>query len=268
MENKIVVENLEVANIENMAELGNDKMKELYARATELTRQFNAKLQGNDLEGAMKLDLDIKSTVGEYTKESRLVCFEWLKNQENPMLTAIKMLDYPTIRVHDTKVGEDVKIPVREITESTKEIDLLDLHKYIGGDGIGADPSWMHYAQKMNQLMTAYACNQLGIDPTEVWDSYDMSQIARKIQMGETPTSNTQLLKVLTEVIQTMIGPDYRPVSKDVAYLKFVYGGKGKRALTLKCANHKAFRRILAEICHRIVCNKAYTVDFKKMKNK
>lgn len=267
----IRIEGLEdiVAGLEDV--LVNDEMRNLYKKACDLCDRYNIVILSDEKgsrEEEMKLDEDIRSVVGNYVGESRKVCFEWLKSQADPMLEAVKLMEYPTIRIHDTKVGEEIKIPHREIISVTKQIDLLDLHKYVGGAGIGKDPDWMHYAQKMNQLMTAYAATQLNVDPREIYNSYDMSQVAKKIELGATPTSNRQLLTVLGEVIATMIGPDYKPKSYDVAYLKFVYGGKGRKALTLRCSNHKAFRKILMDICHRIVFDMSYDLDYKKMKKK
>jgi len=108
----------------------------------------------------------------------------------------------------------------------------------------------------------------LGIDPKEIHDSYAMSEIARDFDMGKNPTSNTNLLRTLQMVITSMLGDGYKATSHDVAFLVSVYSKKNRRALTVSVANHKNFRNYIAEICHRIVTNKRYDVDYKKKKEK
>ena len=103
---------------------------------------------------------------------------------------------FVTIGVKDEQKGDD-KVPVRSIVDKERQIDLLKLHKYCGS--IGANENWSHIAQKMNFLLTAQKCVDLGVDPKSVNDSYSMSEIAREFDMGKNPTSKTNLLKTLQD---------------------------------------------------------------------
>ena len=145
-----------------------------------------------------KADTKLTDTVNEYTATVRDMCFEDCKNTENPMLTAVTTLMFVTIGVKDEQKGDD-KVPVRSIVDKERQIDLLKLHKYCGS--IGANENWSHIAQKMNFLLTAQKCVDLGVDPKSVNDSYSMSEIAREFDMGKNPTSKTNLLKTLQTVI-------------------------------------------------------------------
>lgn len=239
--------------------------EELRAKAESLCKEFNDFLQNGNYEGATKVNEEMEQVINEYTSISKQECFDALKAVDDPMLDAVKQLTFPTIKARDTKQGEE-KIPVRVIEDTERAIDLLKLYKYIGGDGIGADPKWIYMAEKLNMLLTAQKCQDLGINPKDLYDSYAMSEISREINMGKTPTSKTNILKTLNTVIQAMIGSEYKAVSHDVNFLMSVYSRKGRKALTVTCANHKYMRQYLAEICHRIVLGKAYEVEFKAQK--
>ena len=102
----------------------------------------------------------------------------------------------------------------------------------------------------------------------EIDSSYAMSEIARAIDMGKTPTSNTNLLKTLQRIVTAMIGPEYKATSHDVNFLMSVYSRKSRKALTVACANHKYLRQYMMEVCNHIVTKTPYSVDYRKQKNK
>lgn len=239
------------------------KLVELKATAEEQVSSYNEAMQNGNVDEAFKIDAALTETVNEYTAIVRDMCFEDCKNSANPMLTAVTVLSFVTIGVKDEKKGDD-KIPVRSIVDKERQIDLYKLHKYCGG--IGNEKNWVYMAEKMNFLLTAQKAVDLGIDPTAVNDSYAMSSIAKEFDMGKNPCSKTNLLKTLQSVVSAMLGDGYKATSHDVNFLMSVYSRKNRKALTVTCANHKYFRGYLAEICHRIVTNKLYALDFKAEK--
>ena len=236
---------------------------ELREKAETLVKQYNDAIQNGKYDIGVKLGEEIEQTVNEYTSIAREECFAALKSTSDPMLEAVKKLTYPTIRARDSKQGEE-KVPVRTIKDVEKPIDLLKLHKYVGESGINKD--WAYMVEKLNFLMTAQKAVDLGIDPTEVNNSYAMSDISKAIDLGKTPTSKTNILKTLQAIVTAMVGEEYKATSHDVAFLMSVYSRKNRAALTVTCANHKYMRQYMAEICHRIVLNKSYALDYKKIK--
>ena len=236
--------------------------EELRKNAEELCKVYNDLVQSGSFEESMKVDEEMEQVVNEYTSLARKECFEAIKATENPMIEAVKLLTFQTIRARDTKQGEE-KVPVRVIEDIDRPIDLLKLHKETDG-GIGADKNWAYKVEKLNFLLTAQKAKDLGINPKEVNDSFAMTDIAKQIDMGKTPTSKTNILKTLNVVIQAMIGEEYKAVSHDVNFLMSIFSRKNRAALTVSCANHKYMRQYCAEICHRIVMDESYKIDFRK----
>lgn len=240
------------------------KMAQLRNEVEESCKSYNDVLQNGKLEDARKVDAEMTEKINEYTSIARDMCFAECRETGDPMLAAVKRLSYMTIGVKDSQTGED-KIPVREVINKEKQIDLLRLDKFCGG--IGADKNWAHIAMKMNFLLTAQKCVDLGIDPKSINDSYAMSEIARGFNMGKNPTSKTNMLKTLQTVVSAMLGDGYKATSHDVNFLLSVFSKKNRAALTVTCANHRYMRGYLAEICHRIVTGASYNVDYKKSKD-
>lgn len=241
-------------------EEGTAKLATLRASVEEQVKVYNDAVQNGRIEEASKSDKTMTDTINEYTATVRDMCFEECKATDDPMLTAVKTLSYVTIGVKDEQKGDD-KVPVRVIVDKERQIDLLKLDKFCGG--IGADANWMHIAQKMNFLLTAQKAKDLGLDPAKVNDSYAMSEIARQFEMGKNPTSKTNLLKTLQMVVTAMVGDGYKATSHDVNFLLSVYSKKNRKALTVSCANHRNFRGYVMEVCHRIVTDKSYELEYK-----
>ena len=238
------------------------RLAELRATAEELTKSYNEAMQTSKFDEVSKIDATLTETINEYTATVRDMCFADCKATDDPMLAAVTMLSFVTIGIKDVKKGDDA-VPVRSVVEKERQIDLLQLDKYCGG--IGANKNWSHIAMKMNFLLTVQKCQDLGIDPKKVNDSYSMSEIARAIDMGKTPTSKTNMLKTLQAVIDAMLGEGkFKATSHDVAYLLSVYSRKNRAALTVTCANHRYFRNYIAEVCHRCATGKSYEIDHMK----
>ena len=241
-------------------EEGMAKLAELKSSVEEQVKVFNDAVQNGRFEESTKADKAMTDTINEYTATVRDMCFEECKATDDPMLAAVKTLSYVTIGVKDEQKGDD-KVPVRVIVDKERQIDLLKLDKFCGG--IGADPNWMHVAQKMNFLLTAQKAKDLGLDPAKVNDSYAMSEIARQFEMGKNPTSKTNMLRTLQMVVTAMLGEGYKATSHDVNFLLSVYSRKNRKALVVSCANHRNFRAYIAEVCHRIVTGKEYELEYK-----
>lgn len=233
--------------------------KEVEAQAAE----YNEAMLNNNYGRMKELDDETVKKVNEYTATVRNMLFDECKESENPMLTAVTKMSFVTIGVRDKK-NEDGAF-VRCVEEKARDIDLLQLHKYC--NGIGANQQWKFIAQKMNFLLTVQTCEDLGVSPKSVNDSYLMSDIAKQIDMGKTPTSKTNLLKTLQQVITAMLGEEYKATSHDVNFLLKIYAKKGRSALAVVCANHTHFVKYLAAICHHIVTGAAYDVIYKAKRN-
>lgn len=244
------------------------RMAELKSLVETGVKVYNTAILEKRYDDAATIDADIQKNVGEYGELAQNVTFiDMMESPEGPMMAAVKALSYVSLAVKDVKTKEDGKdaIPKREVIEPTRPIDLIKLEKFCTkgtlGETIGADKNWLHMVQKMNFHLTARVAKELGVDPKTFSDSYAMSEIARGIQLGNDPTSNTKLLGTLQSIVDAMLGDGYKVTSHDVRFLREAYSRKSRKALTITVANHSKLTAMLSEVCHHIVTGDAYNVD-------
>lgn len=245
---------------ENMA-----KMAAIRSEVEALVTEYNELIAKEEYKAARTTEKSIEDKVKEYNGTSRLVCFDDLKSNDNPMLEAVKILYYKGIRVRDQEVeDESIIFPPRIVEESNRSIDLLKLHNHC--KGIGADKNWLYMVQKVNFLLTAKQAKALGLDIKAINDSYAMNQIARDMDLGKNPTGATQMLATMQKVVDAMLGTGYKVTAKEVDYLNAIYAKKGRKPLTVVCANHRYLVSYFMEICHKVVTGAGYTLESKEIK--
>ena len=201
----------------------------------------------------------------DYAKAKALEMYDEYAKKSNPIVEIIKAYSYETL-AHKEKRSDDKDNPrVIAINPDTRkrQIDLLAFCSRAK-----LDTHWELTASCFNQLMCLRAAKELGADVDKIAKSYFLKEKAREIKLGKTPTSNTQVCKLLQTVIDEILpcNDDDTPVYKcnnyDVAYLDDLYGKKSnKNMLTVRVSNDSFFRRILVDICYRLVTNSKYGVD-------
>lgn len=246
---------------------GTKKLAEIKANIEGLVQKYNEAMVKEDLAEMAKVDAETTIQVGKYSETARLMCFDELKAKADPMLEAVKRLTYDVIGVKDEKVqGTETK--VRTLVEGKQHnINLAQLDKHCAG--IGANKDWQHAVQKLNCLFTIKVAKGLGVDPTAINDSYEMTQAAREFTFeGKDPTSKTQLTKTLQTVVDMMLGEGkYKVTSHAIAFLEEAYCRKDKTPRGLVAADHNRFRQNIAEVCNHLVTGAQFTLKYKQVKD-
>lgn len=220
---------------------------------------------------------DAGKLVKLYNSASLSGIFMECARQEKPMLHAVTVELYPTLQA---RVSEDKDTHVRtlEITTRMKRIPIDKLHKKMPG-GIGEDRNWYYTSQAVSSLFLAKVIIKNTPNGKEadalrrVKDCYTMDDIARAIDMGKNPTSNTNMLKNLRLVVSQMIGEEYtsKVMSHDVNLIADYYVKEYKKdpsGLTKQVADKKNFNDILMIVCYRVVTDGSYDVYCKDLKTK
>lgn len=241
----------------------------------DITPLYNYALTVPDYGLVQRLDNAQKDAIKAYSKAQEHACYKTITEatEIEPMRMACMQMTYPILKIIDTQI--EGCIPERAIVESEKKIDLLKLHAF-SKRKLGVDTNWDYMAQAYNQTLTARAAKLIMSNEdlttvlNEICDSMHMHRLAREIKNGvKDPTSNTQLLKALNELIGAMLGEEYKKcTSHDVQYMLMLYHKKGKKALSVQCSKHSAFAGILMDICHAKLMEKGYSVEFEKAKKR
>lgn len=212
---------------------------------------------------------NLNDAIAKYNEVAKATCFAACRSAENPMQHAIKTFFWEGIKLKEKKTDSGTE---RSIEPAVKPIDLGELYKFMDNK-LGADPMWFYTAEKFNFYLTYRAADRMGAETVKKLldsktDCFQMNKLAREIDMGKTPCSNTNLLKTLQLVITGMLGEDYKVTSHDVNYLVDCYSNDNKKSKTgITAANHRTLRNYLKKICYRIISgNTGYDVDQREIK--
>lgn len=221
-----------------------------------------------DHEGYNKAISDLEIAEKEFATSVANAMYDEYAKKENPIIEIIKAYSYKTIGHKEVRNKEDNNRVVSvDAIEKDRQIDFLAFCKRAK-----FDTDWQYLASKFNKLMCLRAATELGL-PTavikKISTSYFMQEAVKKIEMGKTPTSNTQVCKLLQRVIDGMLPNEdnegkaiYKCNNHDVAYLDDLYGKKSnKNLLTVRVSNDAFLRRILVDIAYRLITNGKYGVD-------
>lgn len=212
-----------------------------------------------------EIEEDLDTVVKYYTATSKSICYAKARESGDPIKFAVKEFSFPVIRIIETE-DREAGIKIRSIGDAMRPIDLGDMYKKL--KGIGADINWIYAAEKLNYHLTLRAAQRVGAKVKS--DAFVMNEIARQIDLGKNPCSNTQILKTLQGVITMMLGDGYKATSHDVNYLVDCYANDNKKSKTsITAANHKTLRNYLKKICYRILTDsKCYDVEQREIKDK
>ena len=234
--------------------------EKLLLEAQKQLEKYNQAIRNGRTDISAKLFKKAQEAAWIYVGYECRICYSRFLAAPDPMLIAVRELTYPDLSFEDQNCAGGTR-GVKKLVPITHCIDLLELHKK--GKGIGKKADWVSQVSKFNLLLTIRRCGELGIEPETVNNSHEMRQILNAINEGKTPTSNTQLLKSLQLVVDSMIGEEYKVFSHDVSFLVFAFSSLTKNALVINCANQEFIHQCMAEVCHRIVTKHSSEVEFK-----
>ena len=241
----------------------------------EAIKKYNDAVKAKNLDDMAKFNNECGTAKELYNDNARLEFYATCINEDDPLLEAVKRHQYQGITFRDKKV-KDTDFVIREKAYTEYFVQLAAFKKYAEqylGKPIGVDEKWLFMITKFTQLMTFYACKELNIDPKSVSDTYFIREIEREIDRGKTPTSKTQIQKQLQIIVTAMLGEGnedckYNVTSHDAAFVRMRFCKKSRAALSVTASSPKEMCALIAQVCHRIVLNKDYRIEYREIKNK
>lgn len=247
-------------------------LSELKSDALAKVEEYNDALKKNDFAVMTRAEGELKEIEASYAEAKSVEVFTELSKKEKPVLEAIITHSYFVIG-HKTIKENGVVMGFELFEDKVRQIDLVKFCKFCK-----LDTTWAYAVERFNQLLTLRAANELKMTKAQIkkiCDSYYMSDLARKVEMGETPDSNTAICKQLQQVLDGILFEDngkgknvYRVNNHDVAYLLMCYSKRGKKVLTVAVAKSAFVHRLVMDVAHRIVTNKTYDLEYKMVAEK
>ena len=229
--------------------------------------EYNEALKENDFSKATRIEQELREAETAYAEAKCVDVFSELAQSENPVKAAIAMHSYLVVS-HKVKREEGVITGFEIIEDKVRQIDLVKFCEFCKMPTL-----WKYSVEKFNQLLALRTANELKMTKAQIkkiCDSFYMSDLARQVEMGGTPDSNTAICKQLQQVFDAILFEDngkgknvYKVNNHDVAYLLMCYTKRGKKVLSVAVAKNAYIHRLVLDVMHRVVTGKAYDLEYR-----
>jgi len=225
--------------------------------------KYNGALAAQNVEIMREVEADIEKAEGEYAEAAQCEVFAVCRATEHPLRKAAELHSFIVLG-HKPK-REDKILTGFEKTEREKPIDLVRLAKKCGLPTL-----WANAVESLNQTLTIRVAQEMGATAAElkgIAKSYYMTKATDAIDAGKTPTSNTQLVKLLQSICDMILGENaVRVNNHDIAYIVAAHTKKGRGRISINTAKHDFMHRLVLDVLHRCVTGAVYEVEYKKAK--
>ena len=227
--------------------------------------EYNKAFLSKNFEAIKEAEENLTKELKVYKKAASDAVLYRLKGTENPVLEAVKQLTYEVFRTKTVKDdnGNDCGI---ELVVADARIDLVKVCEYCGLPTV-----WKYKVEKLALLLALRAAKELKIPASEIKVmnyKFKMDELARKVDLGETPDSNNQITKAIQSIMDEVLPGLGKANAHDAAYMWMASTRAGREAKCLKVADARMAHRLFADVANRIVTKGRYTVDYKMEKAK
>lgn len=231
-------------------------------RKADLLKDYEAKIAEVNQACAKKADVEGKlAELNNIEKEYRTI-------RESEVFAGLADT-HQAIELHRfTTIGHKKLIEEGRMTgvEKSERRVQVDLKKFCEVKGF--DLGWFYELQALNKRLTLRVAQSIGVTAAEmkrINDSYNMDKLAREVELGKTPTSDTQVVKHMQKVLD-MLSPNEGKVNNhDLGYVMSCYTKRNnKAALRVQCSKHTMLLSLMGDVFYRIATKGVYGVDYKK----
>ena len=188
---------------------------------------------------------------------------------EHPVITAVKEFYIEVYKVKETREKDDGSITGVNLEKKKSRIDLEKFCEF--GE---LDKTWAHDSAKLLALLTLRETDVYAIKPSELSKkSYYFIGAVRAKKEGETPDSNTQIVRLLQKIIDEAIFVDngsgqnvYKCTNHDLAFIQdAVTKMDTKEKCTIAMLNERQFKTVMMSVFAHCL-GEAYKVKAAKAK--
>lgn len=263
-------------------------MTEHEAKIAALIERYNKAMDEDvvDMRKLNGIEAEMKEAVVDARKDKKNEVYGMLERNPNPMLEAARMhhFEYPAY-VFTKEDGEVTGVeaatkvanisPVEFGNRLIKEAESKNC-KYELTGVCKSGHCWEYRSEKLAYLLTYRTIKKLGGSPADVEEfkrSYAIRDLAAREKMGETPTSNSQIVKLLQSIIDMLVfvanekGENaVKANGKDVEYLLAMFEKAGRGTGVVEVLKGNKVKDYIFTVCHMIITGKAYEVKYAKKK--
>ncbi len=247
-----------------MAELTYKECAEKCAEKANATLEtLKEALRTRDLDAYATTKKILNEQVQSLNKALCNVAFAEFMAAENPYVAAIDRFSIDAYRIKEETSKEDGAILSVKLDKRQSRINLANFTSFAGT----LSKDWINKAAQLLSLLQLRETEVFALKPEDLAKkSYFFISAAKRKMEGETPDSNTQIVRTLQSIIDELIGPTYRCTNHDIAFIQecaFQFDAKAKAGL--KSMNEKAFQTVMLSVAYRCLKGETYKVKNQKL---
>lgn len=220
-------------------------------------------LKTRDLDAYATAKTKLNEQVQDFNKALCNVAYAEFMEEENPYAAAIERFSVDSYRIKEATSKEDGTLRDVELDKRSSRINLAKFTSFAGT----LSKDWINKAAQLLSLLQLRETEVFALKPEELAKkSYFFISAAKRKMEGETPDSNTQIVRTLQSIIDELIGPAYRCTNHDIAFIQecaFQFDAKAKAGL--KSMNEKAFQTVMLSVAYRCLKGETYKVKNQKL---
>ena len=224
---------------------------------------YNEALRNGEYRNREEAETNLKAELKRYRKQKADDVVSALSKEENPIMAAVMMLEYPVLK--DKKVREDGVETGIELVEQNVRVDLVKV-----AEASGLSTVWQYKVEYLGLVMAIRLAKDLN-NPAiakAMKTDYRMKDLARKLANGETPTSNTQVVKLVQGIMDEILPGSGKVNNHDIKYLENVMTKAGREAKTVQVGGTKQMHGFFLDMMNAIITESGYGVSYKKEREK
>ncbi len=243
-------------------------LTELLMYAENVKKELNSAILSDSFSQVGKCKEAFDKAIKDYNEKAVILDYITLRSKSEPMKAAIDQLSIATIESKQNKDKETGTITYT-LESATKQIDLVAFDEFCQREKleIAHESLWKYKVERFCLLITYKVMKDLNCDTGKLEESYYISDIAKQIDLGKTPTSNSAILKQLQTIIDAIIYVEesgkniYKVTSHDVNYIVATMTRRSKSG-TVVSPRPTTMHMLVMDVLHRIITNGDYQVEY------
>ena len=242
-----------------------EKLVDIYAaNIDKYAEAYNKAFREKDMTALMEAETNLKGELKRYAGQKATDVANNLAKAANPIKEAISQMTYE-IKASKKTRNEGVETGV-EIVSKDVPIDLVAVC-----NAANLPTAWVYSLEYLAYMIAVNITGEINNKITQkaLKTDYRMKEMARKMTEGQTPTSKTQIVKYIQNLVDTVCPGLGKVNNHDFEYLKNAMSTGNKKELKdLKLGSTKDMQIFFLGMCNQILTNSGYTVSYKKERAK
>ena len=246
-----------------------EKMNELYISVNEAIDEMNNAVASDSYKAIADAKVKMTKAFDELNAQVVKEAYNDFLAKENPMLAAIEQgyIDLYVAKVERNKLtgAESYKVDKK----LNNVIDIIGFEQF-ANKKLFANGQWVWAVEAFIHNLTLKAIADIGTaeEKKKFIEGHQLSDAARKCDVGGDPASLTSLTKALQKIVDGIICEDngqglnkWKIDTRDVKYMIYLAFRRGRGKRSIAVPRDQTVVNLVVEVCNRLVTKGEYVFE-------